>query len=123
MKTKILIAHSRGEERAAEKLAGPIRAAGYDAVYEGTLFIGDSLIAEVSKVLTQGASVVICGTVRAMGTKWVKQVANAARRHAGVRLFVVQMEEDADVEMVAFDETIAQYWRIRTTQSANSWRH
>ena len=111
MKTKVLIAHAKGEEKTAELLAEPIRDAGYDVAHEGTVLIGDSIIGEASKLLAQGAPVVICGTVRAMGTKWAKQLANAARAHDRVRMFVVQMEEDADVEAVSFDEAIAQYWK------------
>ena len=34
---------------------------------------------------------------------------NAARRYSGVRVFVVKMEEEADVESVAFDEVIARF--------------
>jgi hypothetical protein len=45
-----------------------------------------------------------------MGTKWARQVANAARRNSSTRLFVVQMEEEADVESIAFDEAISSYW-------------
>lgn len=111
MSVKVLIAHARGEESEAEKLAGPIRSAGYEVAHEGTVMVGESVIGEASKLLTEGCPVVICGTVRAMGTKWARQVAQAARAHPGVRLFVVQMEEEADTGTVSFDEVVAQHWR------------
>lgn len=114
MKIKVLIAHAKGEENLAEQLAQPIRAAGYEVAHEGTVLVGESVIAEASRLLAEGVPVVLCGTVRAMGTKWAKQVAQAARRNSGVRLFVVQMEEDADVETVSFDESIARHWQDPT---------
>ena len=111
MSIKVLIAHAKGEEQEAEKLAGPIRSVGYEVAHEGTVMVGESVIAEVGKLLAEGCPVVLCGTVRAMGTKWARQVANAARAHAGVRLFVVQMEEEADTSTITFDESIAQHWQ------------
>lgn len=111
MSVKVLIAHAKGEEALAEKLAKPIQTAGYEVAHEGTVMVGDSVIAEVSKLLAEGCPVVFCGTVKAMGTKWAKQVANAARIHPGVRLFVVQMEEEADTDSISFDEKIACHWQ------------
>lgn len=111
MSVKVLIAHAKGEEAEAERLAGPIRAAGYGVAHEGTVLVGESVIAEASKLLNEGCPVVLCGTVRAMGTKWARQVAQAVRAHPGVRLFVVQMEEEADYGAVSFDEVVAQHWR------------
>ena len=110
-KTKVLIAHAKGEEALAEQLAGPIRAAGYDVAHEGTVLVGESVVAEASKLLGLGVPVILCGTVRAVGTKWGRLVVSAARRHAGVRIFVVQMEEEADVDTVSFDEAVARYWQ------------
>lgn len=111
MSVKVLIAHAKGEAEEAEKLAQPIRAAGYEVAHEGTVMVGDSIIGEVGKLLAEGCPVVLCGTVRAMGTKWARQVANAARAYNGVRLFVVQMEEDADTDIISFDEVIARHWQ------------
>lgn len=111
MSVKVLIAHAKDEVTEAEKLAAPIRKAGYEVAHEGTVLVGDSVLAEASKLLAEGCPVVVCGTVRAMGTKWAKQIANAARKHHGVKLFVVQMEEDADTEAVSFDEVVAQHWQ------------
>jgi hypothetical protein len=106
----ILIAHAEGEETLAEQLAEPIRAAGYDVAHRGTVMIGDSVIAEAARILGMNGPVVLCGTVRAMGTRWARRVVNAARQYSGVRVFIIQMEQDADVESVSFDDTIARYW-------------
>lgn len=119
MSAKVLIAHAKGEVGEAEKLAGPIRAAGYDVAHEGTVLVGDSVVAEASKLLAEGCPVVLCGTVRAMGTRWARQVVQATRGQPGVRLFVVQMEEDADTTSVSFDEVIAQHWRDPTKAEAD----
>ena len=37
------------------------------------------------------------------------------RNHNGVRIYAVQMDEDADVEALTFDEKIALYWKDRNT--------
>ena len=109
MTTKVLIAHASGEEDKAELLAGPIRSAGYVVAHAGTLLVGDSLVAQASELLAAGSPVVVCGTVRAMGTRWARLVVNAASCHAGVRVFMVQMEEDADVDTVSFEQKVAHY--------------
>ena len=98
MTVKVLIAHAKGEQELAEQLAEPIRAAGYAVAHEGTVLVGESVVAEASKLLSEGVPVVLCGTVRAVGTKWARQVVNAARlNNRGVKIFIVQMEgEEAD---------------------------
>jgi hypothetical protein len=98
MTTKVLIAHAKGESDRADLLAGPIRAAGYEVAHEGTLLVGESLVGEAGRLLAEGSPVVLCGTVRAMGTKWARQVARAARAHPGVRLFVVQTSRSQNPE-------------------------
>jgi len=54
MSVKVLIAHAKGEESEAEKLAGPIRSEGYEVAHEGTVMVGESVIAEVSKLAGRG---------------------------------------------------------------------
>ena len=105
----VLIAHAKGEEPFAEILAQPLREIGYEVVHQGTVLVGESVVEETSKTLSLGGPVVLCGTVRALGTTWARRVVNAARRYSGVRVFVVKMEEEADVESVAFDEVIARF--------------
>ncbi len=109
-RTQVLIAHARNEADQAERLAGPIRAAGYAVAHEGTVLVGDSVVAEASRLLAEGSPVVLCGTIRAMGTRWANQVVQAARAHPGVRVFVVQMDDEADTGRLAFDETVARHW-------------
>ena len=93
----------------------PLRRVGYEVSHQG-----DGAGRRVSgrgslEVLNLGGPVVLCGTIRALGTSWARKVVNAANRHSnsGVRVFVVQMEPEADVEAVAFDEVIVRYWRDR----------
>lgn len=114
MKTKVLIAHAKGEEELAEQLAVPIREAGYEVTHEGTLLVGQSVVREATKLLGEGSPLVICGTEKAMGSRWTKKLAQAARVASGTRLFAVQMEEDADVEAISLDEVIACYWKNPT---------
>jgi hypothetical protein len=111
MTTQVLIVHDKNEEHLAEKLAEPLRDAGYQVVHQGTIMVGQSREEEVSKVLGTGAPLVLCGTVRAVGTQGARRVINAARQYSGVRVFIVQMEEEADVNSLAYDEIVALYWQ------------
>lgn len=62
------------------------------------------------RVLAAGNPVVLCGTVRALGTSWAHRLVNSVRRHGGVRVFAVQMEEEAFVELLSPDGAIARWW-------------
>jgi hypothetical protein len=46
-------------------------------------------------------------------------VVGAARRYQTSKIFVVQMDEDADVESVSFDERIASYWADQERAAAD----
>ncbi|MCP4700167.1 MAG: NACHT domain-containing protein [Gammaproteobacteria bacterium] len=108
---KVLIAHAKDEQALAEKLAEPIRAAGYQVAHEGTVLVGESLVETVSRQLNEGGAVVLCGTARAVGSKWVRKMVNTAHSNPGVRVLIMQMEEEADTEAVSFDGAIACYWQ------------
>jgi HEAT repeat protein len=107
----ILIAHAEGEEALAADIAGPLEDLGYSVAHQGTMLVGQSLINEMSKLLATGSPVVVCGTVRAVGTPWARRLVSAARRHADSRVFAVQVEEQADLDQLAFDDVIARYWQ------------
>lgn len=109
--TRVLIAHAPREEACAEELAGPLRDAGFEVAHRGTVLVGDSISGETSRILGEGGPVVLCGTIRALGTRWARTVVNAARGTHDCKVFCVKMEEEADVESVAFDEQVAEYWR------------
>jgi len=112
MAWKVLIAHAEGEEHLAEKLAEPLRSAGYEVAHQGTVLVGESVVEEASKVLSLGGPVVLCGTVEAVGTGWAHKLLNAARRHSsGVRVFPVQMEKKAYLEAIGFEAQTALYWQ------------
>ncbi|MDZ8261100.1 NB-ARC domain-containing protein [Nostoc sp. ChiQUE01b] len=111
---QVYIAHHQEEEDLAEKLAKHIREAGYEVVHRGTVMVGESFTEEVSKILSAGGAVVLCGTSRALGTRWASQIVNAARQQTygkQTRVFCIQMEQEADVERLSFDECIALYWQ------------
>ena len=107
----ILLAHAEGESSLADSVAGPLQSAGYDVLYEGTVFVGESLIQEASKALGAGSPVVLCGTVASLGTGWAHQVVNAARSYPGVRVFALQMEKSAYLQPLSLDSHVAAYWQ------------
>jgi hypothetical protein len=112
MTWKVLIAHAEGEESVAEKLAEPLRQAGYDVAHRGTVLVGESVVEEASKALSAGGPIVLCGTVEAVGTGWAYRLVNAARQqHGKVRVFAVQIEKDAYVQMLSPDGAVALYWQ------------
>jgi hypothetical protein len=110
MPPTVLIAHATKEEDLAESLVQPLRKAGYEVSYEGTVLAGESLVRETERVLRQGAPVVLCGTERACGNQWVRRLVSTARQINNGMLFILQMEEEADVELFSFGEKIAGYW-------------
>src|SRR5262245_10361435 len=71
---KVLIAHEPSEEALAERLAEPIRGAGYEVVHRGTVAVGDSIELETTVALESGGPVVLCGTQRAVGSRWAWQL-------------------------------------------------
>jgi hypothetical protein len=89
MAWQVLIAHAEGEEAWAEKLAEPVRGAGYEVAHRGTVMIGESVTEEASKILNSGGPVVLCGTVRALGIGWAHRLVNAARQNQRNRVFGV----------------------------------
>ncbi|MCI5151269.1 MAG: hypothetical protein D3916_18110, partial [Candidatus Electrothrix sp. MAN1_4] len=109
---KVLIAHAEGEVEQAEKLDEPLREAGYDPVHYGTILVGESLTEEAGKVLNDNGPVVLCGTIKATGTRFARRLVYAARCGGGaIRVFPVRMEEDADLEALTWDSKPAEHWQ------------
>jgi NACHT domain/Sulfatase-modifying factor enzyme 1 len=111
MRHKVLLAHAEGEESVAEQLAGPLRDAGYDVSHAGTVLIGDSVVEEASRLLLEGAPLVLCGTVKALGTGWAHRLVNAARKYPGVHVFPIQIERDAYIQVLSFEDKVGLYWQ------------
>lgn len=110
MKPTVLIAHAKGEEDLAEVLAGPLREANYNVTHRGTVPIGESFINSNSQALRDGSPVVFCGTCKAIGGKWARHIVRAARS-TYCPIYCVQMDEEADTDLVSPDESIALYWQ------------
>jgi len=110
MRMKILIAHAQSETHLAERLAKPLREAGYEVSHQGTVLVGESIVQEAAKILSVGGPVILCGTVHAIGTGWAHRMINAARLHSNTRIYAVQMEKNAYLDSLALDCTVASYW-------------
>lgn len=109
---KAVIAHAPGEEKLAEKVVRPLEEAGYEVSYRGTVLVGESFTEEANKALSAGGPVILCATIKALGTRWAHRLVNAAQAGGGKkRIFAVRMEEDAYLEQVAADMSVAEYWR------------
>jgi hypothetical protein len=108
---KILLAHADGDEEIADGLAQPLIDAGYDVVYRGTVLVGDSMVEQASQVIASGGPVIICGSVKGVGTGWAHRVANAARTHPNSRIYALQVDKDAYLQQLALDATVARYWQ------------
>jgi len=105
----IYVVCAEGEEELAERLAEPLKEAGYDVAHNGTIAVGESLIGESEKAVASGAPIVLCATARAVGSAWAHRIVNAAHSGGLVRVFVVQMERQAYVDQLALDGKIARY--------------
>ena len=111
MPRRVLLAHAEVEETVAEQVATFLRAQGYDVFHSGTVLVGESLVQEVSKLLVDRAPVILCGTVRAMGTGWAHKIVNAAHKHPGVPVYGLRIEPDAYLDSVVLDAIVEDYWR------------
>ncbi|MFF6784355.1 HEAT repeat domain-containing protein [Streptomyces sp. NPDC012510] len=107
---QVLIAHAEGEERLAERIAEPLQQAGYEVIHHGTLFLGESLAEKASQAISQGCPIVLCGTVAALGTGWAHRLVHAAKIQSGARVFALQMDEKAYLDMLTLDSKIARFW-------------
>jgi WD40 repeat protein len=101
----VLVVHVDADDKLARHaLVEPLRAAGFRVFHGGDVLVGQSPSVEVGKLLEGGGLVVVCGTLRSAGSRAVRQYVRSARaRSAGVRVFGVQMEPDADLEPLALD--------------------
>jgi hypothetical protein len=106
---KILIAHAEGEDSVAEEIAAPLTKAGYEVQHRGTLLVGESVIEEATKALMGGSPLILCGTVRAMGTGWAHRLVTAARQWES-RIFALKIERNAYLDQLALDTVVAEYW-------------
>jgi HEAT repeat protein len=115
MAQRVLIAHAEHDDEFAEKLVEPLMKAGYEVSHRGTVLVGESDIAEVSRCLEEYIPIVLCGTRRAAGSELVERLAHAARANGPHRLFIIQMEAGASLKRFAFSEKVAQYWQNPNT--------
>ena len=105
----VYVLAAEGEEELAEELARPLRTAGYGVTHNGTIAIGDSLIAEATRALSSDSPVVLCATTRAVGSAWTHQIVNASRVGGPPRVFVVLMDKNAYVDQLAVRTKVARY--------------
>ncbi len=107
----IVLLHASEEEPQAEQLAKSIEEFGYKVWHTGHVLVGDVVVQELSERLAMGGPVVICGTARAAGSKWLRKIVAhlqgfSANGHP--RIFPVRMDSDADLEAVGLSAKIAE---------------
>jgi hypothetical protein len=107
---KILVAHSPDEQHYAEKISSYLEIHGFESSHRGTVLVGDSIIAEASKLLEVNSPVVLCGTVRAMGTGWARRIVQAAQQR-NCRVYPLQIEKDAYLSDLSLDTQILCFWQ------------
>jgi hypothetical protein len=110
MPRKVLLAHAEAEETLAEQVATFLRVQGYEVAHSGTVMVGESLVQEVSKLLADHTPVILCGTVRAMGTGWAHKIVNAAHKHPGVPIYALRVDREAYLDSVLLDGIVGNYW-------------
>lgn len=105
----VYVVSAEGEETLAERLAEPLREAGYQVTHNGTVAVGESLVDEAAKALESGSPIVLCATARAAGSQWAHRIVNAGHKDGPIRVFVVQMEKQAYVDHLALKAKVAKY--------------
>lgn len=103
----VYIVCAEGEESLARELAAPLGKAGYDVAHNDTVSVGDSLIGAANAAVASGAPIVLCATVKSVGSTWSHQIVNAGR--VNNRVFVVLMEKSAYVEHLSMNTKVARY--------------
>jgi hypothetical protein len=107
----VYIVGADGDEELTEHLAGPLRDAGYTVVHNGTVAVGESLVGVAEKAITSASPIILCATVKALGSSWAHGVVNAARSsHSPTKVFVMQMERQAYTDQLALDGKVIRYY-------------
>jgi hypothetical protein len=106
----VVLAHVDEDEDLVRPLVDALEAAGYRVVYRGSVLVGESIVAEVSRALAAGAPVVLCVTIMAVGTGWAYVVANAAQLHPRSRVFAVEMQKGVNLAIPGIESIISGYW-------------
>jgi WD40 repeat protein len=96
------------EDDQAELLAGPLRADGYQVEHIGTIGIGKSIMGTFNEALASGLPLVLCGTLRTMGSSRARQIIHSAQ-HDGTHVFPVQMEAGVDFDNLTHSVRISRY--------------
>jgi tetratricopeptide (TPR) repeat protein len=104
--TKIVLAHATDEEGLAERVAAPLLLVNYEVVHRGTVLAGDSYEETFRQHLNQRFPVVLCGTIKAIGTGWARRIVNAAQAN-GSRVFPIKLESLADLAGIVSDDVKA----------------
>jgi len=107
----VVLLHAPEEAAEAQTLAQSIGEFGYVVWHTGQVLVGDVVVKELSERLALGGPVVICGTARAAGSKWLRKVVahvQAVNTNGRPRIFPVRMDSDADLEAVGLSAKIAE---------------
>jgi hypothetical protein len=110
MKGTVLIAHAKDEEGLSERIAEPLTRAGYKIAHRGTTLVGESYVENLLKTLSSRPVVILCGTIKAVGTHWGRKIVDAAREW-NLKVIILKIDEEAAVETLSLGERVIEYWR------------
>jgi hypothetical protein len=106
----VLLVRGDGDRELVEPIAERLRTAGYDVVDPLNSAVGQSVEMVANMALNIGSPVVLCGTKPAVGDKRCHHLVATARSLEN-RVYVLQMERGAHIELLAAGEAIVPYWR------------
>jgi HEAT repeat protein/energy-coupling factor transporter ATP-binding protein EcfA2 len=110
MEKTILLAYENGDEHLVEKIENKLKEKKFNVWSRDSLFIGESVTEEVSKLLDNGGPIVICATIRSLGTGFVKRIFNAAKVNPRSKIFILRIEKDAYINDITWGEEIGEFW-------------
>ena len=111
MPVPVIILHALEEEALAEHLEWALKRFGHEVWHTGHVLVGDLIVNELSERLAKGGPVVICGTTRAAGSKWLRKILAHVQAPGGLgppRVFPARMEVDADLEALGLSVRVAE---------------
>jgi HEAT repeat protein/bifunctional DNase/RNase len=98
------------DERLCEPLASRLIAAGYGVIDPLRAEVGQSALMVINMALNAGLPALLCGTKRAAGDDRCHHLVAAIRRREN-KLYVLQLEPGAHLDLLAGSEPVLRYWR------------
>lgn len=111
MERIVYVASHPDEPEVLDRLLPALIDAGFTPHHYHTTKVGGAPLEDAMRFLQLGVPMVVCATYRSIATRWIGLLATAANSLPQSRVFVVQMNEDLDMDRLSLTRVVADYWR------------